>query len=289
MNKNLSSHILQIEEVKDFSEQIPSSAEEFDYQENIFAGIAQVNLPNFKGPLDVLCLLLRRGELDSKKVSPIEVSRQVHQIIPHLAGFDLLGAGTTIYYDALLLQIKSALLSKNLLPEISLVSENVEKPPTLKSDLLLGVDLLNRLFRKWYGMYPRGAASGDPFRPLAKVDPVTRKKLILFYLDLLKRPQTNVSTIQTDVVPITQRRNELLKKLPLHQKVSLQDLWKNEHILDKVLTFLTILDMSFQQIVILIQNESENDLWIKRVKTPITFESLDSSDTIEQLKLEITS
>ncbi|MCX7836115.1 MAG: hypothetical protein N2450_08635 [bacterium] len=289
MNSDSQGTKISIDELRSLDETQKMSDEEIELQENIFAGIVQVNLPVYKGPLDVLCLLLRRGEIDAKKISSVEVARQVNEIIPHLAGQDIFGAGQTLYYDALLLQVKSALLSQYHLPEIQLTPPETNEVDTSSSDLSLAVTFLFQTYQQWYGMFPRGSASGDLYRPLGKVDLSTRKKLLYCYWELLNRPQPTTTILKTDITPITLRRQELIRKLPLRQKVSLQSLWKNETTLEKVLTFLTLLDLSFQQVVLLSQMDDEKDLWIERIKTPITLAESNSGEGTDQLSLAISN
>lgn len=278
---------IRVSDTKDSPIDIMLEKEVQEPQENIFAGIVQIDLPAFKGPLDVLCLLLRRGEIDSKKISPIEVAKQVNEIIPQLAGHDLIGAGLSIYYDALLLHVKSALLGKFLIPEFSIVPDNDDTNSQTKEEFLPSVHLLTSKYKHWFGSYTRGLGAGDNYRPLLKIDTLTKQKLFYVYLELLKR-QTSFSTpLPTNVISITQRRKEVINKLPLREKVSIYTVWKGEPLIEKVLTFLTLLDLSIQQVIQFIQEDEEENLWIVRLKTPLTLEVPDDKLSSEQLSLAI--
>lgn len=247
----------------------PAAIEEPDSQESIFEGIVTIDLPAFKGPLDVLCFLLRRGEIDSRSISPLEVAQQVLSAIPLLAGRDIIGAGTSIYYDALMLEVKAALLGKIGLPEVKMVQPGEEAvEPGGEREYSEFAAFLARRYRSWIGTFPRGDAAGDYIRPLLPVTEKTRKALLQAYYELLNRPQQSVHMLASEEEPIARRREQLITRIPLHQPMTLQEVWEGESLLDKVLTFLTLLELATQQVVV-IEQRDDDSIWITRIKTPL--------------------
>ncbi len=252
-----------------------------DSQESIFEGMVNIDLPAYKGPLDVLCFLLRRGELNTKEIPPVEVVTQVNRTIPMLAGRDILGAGSSIYYDALLLEVKSALLGKIGLPEVQLVKP-VE--PELESETREYQDfskLLARRYRSWWGTFPRGLSAGDRSKPLTPVNEKTRRALFQIYLELLSRPRGETRVLTPGDEPISSRREQLIHRLPLHERKTLDEIWRGESLLDKVLTFLTLLEFASQQVVIIEQDETTGEIFLTRVKTPILPVEEESEESLE--------
>ncbi len=253
-------------------------------QESIFEGIVQVDLPAFKGPLDVLCFLLRRGELDTKEIPPIAVAEQVFKTMPTLAGRDILGAGTSIYYDALLLEVKSALLGKIGLPEVAMVKPPEPENWTDEREHNRFATMLARRYRSWWGTFPRGLGAGDRTKPLTPVNEKTRRALLQIYRELVMRPREQIRVLPKGDEPIANRREILIHRLPLHERKELRAIWRGESLIDKVLTFLTLLELVTQQIVLIEQDEETGAIYLTRVKTPI----LPTEEKTEELELPLS-
>ncbi len=69
-----------------------------------------VRLPQFEGPLDLLLHLIRKNEVDLRDIPVAQICRQYHEYLVLMQELDLEVAGEFLYVEALLVQIKSALV-----------------------------------------------------------------------------------------------------------------------------------------------------------------------------------
>jgi segregation and condensation protein A len=69
-----------------------------------------LRLPQFEGPMDLLLHLIRKNEVDIRNIPVAEICRQYHEYLLLMQELDLEVAGEFLYVEALLVQIKSALL-----------------------------------------------------------------------------------------------------------------------------------------------------------------------------------
>jgi segregation and condensation protein A len=220
----------------------------------------EVVLESFEGPLDLLLYLIRKQNIDILDIPVAEITRQYmgYVEIMRIANLDL--AAEYLVMAALLAEIKSRML----LPRQVTNKEDEEDPRAI---------LIRRL--QEYERYSQAATAVEDLPRLERdihraqvkydipkedvVDPnVTLQQLMLAYERIVARAESREGLlVSRDTLSIRERMTDILKILRTQKNVMFEQLFKPEEgRLGVVVTFISLLELFRDDLLIIVQNEA---------------------------------
>jgi segregation and condensation protein A len=227
----------------------------------------EVVLESFEGPLDLLLYLIRKQNIDILDIPVAEITRQYmgYVEIMRVANLDL--AAEYLVMAALLAEIKSRML----LPRQPTNDEDEEDPRAI---------LIRRL--QEYERYSQAATAIEDLPRLERdihkaqvkydipeedvVEPsVTLQQLMLAYERIVARSESREGLlVSRDTLSIRERMTDILKILGTHKSVTFEQLFKPEEgRLGVVVTFVSLLELFRDDLLIVVQNEAFAPIHIK--------------------------
>lgn len=227
----------------------------------------EVVLESFEGPLDLLLYLIRKQNIDILDIPVAEITRQYmgYVEIMRLANLDL--AAEYLVMAALLAEIKSRML----LPRQPVNDEDEEDPRAI---------LIRRL--QEYERYSQAATAVEDLPRLERdihkaqvrydipeedvVEPsVTLQQLLVAYERIVARSESREGLlVSRDTLSIRERMTDILKILGVHKNVTFEQLFKPEEgRLGVVVTFVSLLELFRDDLLIVVQNEAFAPIHIK--------------------------
>lgn len=227
----------------------------------------EVFLDTFEGPLDLLLYLIRKENLDILDIPIAEITRQYMEYVEIMKSVRLELAGEYLVMAALLAEIKSRMLLPR--PEPGLEDEDDPR-----------AQLIRRL--QEYERY-RGAAEQIDERPrvgreihLVTVEhqaaPVTRPQpnVTLFELldafrGVLQRADINKHhRVTREVLSVRERMSQILAKVNNENFAAFTSLFEvSEGRLGVVVTFIAVLELLKESLLVLVQNEPYAPIHVK--------------------------
>lgn len=191
----------------------------------------QARLKIFEGPLDILLLLVRRGEIDPREISAAEV---VEQFLAYLAQDqgDYLGeAAEFLALASLLLELKSQQLLPH--PEESLVEVECQQEERLIERLLAyeqyrrAAVVLEERARRWRECFPRMVSEPEPEGkpPLPAELPSVWDLFTAFQRILEEAEAARPANIVYDDTPIHVYMERILAKVGERGRASFRELF----------------------------------------------------------------
>lgn len=227
----------------------------------------EIILEAFEGPLDLLLYLIRRQNLDILDIPVAEITRQYVDYIQamHEMRFEL--AAEYLVMAAILAEIKSRML----LPRSAEVEALDDDP---RADLVRRLQEYERFRHAANDLdaLPRTdrdtslASAFVPDRGTVRLPPpVDLREMLLALHDVLKRAElfTQVA-IRRDALSVRQRMGELLTRLAdgsFHRFESLFE--PREGKLGVIVTFLSILELSKEQLLDIVQEAALAPIYVK--------------------------
>lgn len=229
----------------------------------------RVRLPNFEGPLDLLCFLIKKEELDIYDIPIALITRQYLDYINLMRELDLEVAGEFILMAATLIQIKV----KMLLPRAPEEEEEEEDP---RADLvrqlleyrrykevaesLVTIDeRQSRIFHRSYFEWQK------PFRTKEVVlKDMTMFDLLAAFKDVLDNaPKLSYHEIAPIGTTIEEQADRILKSLGGRDHILFRDLMASvgERIV-MVVTFIAILELIKRKRILVRQADIFGEIWI---------------------------
>ncbi|WP_127717906.1 ScpA family protein [Halobacteriovorax sp. HLS] len=241
----------------------------------------QVKTDNFDGPLGLLLMLVQKEEMSVKDLDLTKITSQYLGYLAEMRDLNFDIAGDYLYLAATLLLLKS----KNCITE--------EEQERLKDQLSDGeglnitssAELIRRLeelqhFQKM----------GEKLWSLDKRDehifvkpkinrkaivnsiltPMELEKLTMAMMDFLFRERRKYTVVKRDRLSIKEKLVFLRSHLEVGQKTTLQDLLDNdggENLDNKVITFISLLELARLQRLEVFQNESMGSIYVDVVKS----------------------
>ena len=220
----------------------------------------EVVLESFEGPLDLLLYLIRKQNIDILDIPVAEITRQYmgYVEIMRIANLDL--AAEYLVMAALLAEIKSRML----LPRQVTNKEDEEDPRAI---------LIRRL--QEYERYSQAATAVEDLPRLERdihraqvkydipkedvADPnVTLQQLMLAYERIVARAESREGLlVSRDTLSIRERMTDILKILRTQKNVMFEQLFKPEEgRLGVVVTFISLLELFRDDLLIIVQNEA---------------------------------
>ena len=225
----------------------------------------QVFLEAFSGPLDLLLYLIKRNNLDILDIPIAEITRQYMEYVEIMKELHLDLAAEYLVMAAMLAEIKSRML----LPRPTEVEEEADPRAELVRRLqeyeqfklaAQSLDALPRLERDYY------AASVEP--PVNKVatEPTVSLQEILFALkDVMQRAEMFTKhAIKREPLTVRERMAKLLEILNTETFTPFMELFDiTEGRSGVVVTFLAILELTRESLLVLVQSEPFAPIHVK--------------------------
>jgi segregation and condensation protein A len=229
-----------------------------------------VRLDNFEGPLDLLLHLIKQDEVEIWEISISRMTRQYLEYLQLMEALNIEIAGDFLVMAATLMRIKS----QGLLPRPPAAGD--EDEPTTEEELIQRL-LAYRLFKEVAESlrrqqedagprFPRGFVPRLPddfVYPLAEVDLFTLVAT-LAQIEARDIPAPPVHHVQLEDVRLEDQVALVLRRLEEQGgRVTFGSLFEPEpRRLELAVTFLALLELTRQQVVVLMQDQPFAELWI---------------------------
>jgi segregation and condensation protein A len=231
----------------------------------------RVRLPNFEGPLDLLCFLIKKEELDIYDIPIALITRQYLEYINLMRELDLEVAGEFILMAATLIQIKVRMLlprspeegEEEEDPRADLVRQLLEyrRYKEVAESLVTIEDRQSRIFHRSYFEWQK------PFRTKEIVlKDMTLFDLLAAFKDVLDNiPKVSYHEVQPIGVTIEEQAALILKSLEDRDIVLFRDLMNSvrERIV-VVVTFIAILELIKSKRITVRQADVFGEIWISK-------------------------
>ncbi|MCS7238431.1 MAG: segregation/condensation protein A [Thermoguttaceae bacterium] len=229
----------------------------------------QARLGIFEGPLDILLLLVRRGEIDPREISAAQV---VEQFLAYLAQDqrDFLGeAAEFLALVSLLLELKSQQLLPH--PEESLVEAECQQEERLVERLLAyeqyrrAAIALEERARRWRDCFPRMVSEPEPeaLSPFSTELPSVWDLFTAFQRVLEEAEAARPANIVYDDTPIQVYMERILAKVAERGRASFRELFAsgmNRATLVSML--LALLELVAEGKLVVEQRELFGEIWL---------------------------
>lgn len=227
----------------------------------------EVFLETFEGPLDLLLYLIRKQNLDILDIPVAEITRQYMGYIDLMQMMNLDLAAEYMVMAAMLAEIKSRML----LPRPESEVEDEEDPRALLVRRLqeyeryrqaaLDIENLPRVGRDVYLSNPVREHVKGP-----KIEPnVDMHDLLMAFAQVMKRVDEKKSfNISREVLSIRERMSMVLERVNNKEFIPFESLFdKKEGIMGMVVTFMAILELLKERLLIIVQNEQFAPIHVK--------------------------
>jgi segregation and condensation protein A len=241
----------------------------------------QVKTDNFDGPLGLLLLLVQKEEMSVKDLDLTKITSQYLGYIAEMRELNFDVAGDYLYLAATLLLLKS----KNCITEEEEgrlkdhLGDGEGLSITSQSELIRRLEelqLFQKMGEKLWGLPKQNE---DIFvKPKVNrkaivnsiLTPMDLEKLTLSMMDFLFREKRKYTVIKRDRLSIKEKLVFLKKFLSVGQKTTLQDLLNNdggENLDNKVITFISVLELARLQRLEIFQNEDLGSIYVDVVRS----------------------
>ena len=228
----------------------------------------EVVLDSFEGPLDLLLYLIRKQNLDILNIPVAAITKQYMSYVELMRAANLNLAAEYLVMAALLGEIKSRMLLPKPKSE-----EGEEEDPLAAlvrrlqeyerySDAANKLDNRPRLERD---IFAAEAKFEDVDQPEVKAQ-VSLQQLVNAYQGILRRAEANTHMlVSRDMLSMRERMTNILKRLQADDYLSFEDLFiQSEGRLGVVVTFIALLELFRDDMLVVVQNEPFAPIHIKR-------------------------
>ncbi len=233
-------------------------------------GDYHVRLDNFEGPLDLLLHLIKQDELEIWEISISRITRQYLEFLERMEALNIEIAGEFLVMAATLMRIKS----QGLLPRPPAPTD--EDAPTTEEELIQRL-LAYRLFKEVAESlrqrqegagprFPRGFVPELPddfVYPLAEIDLYSLVKA-LAEIETREPTETLQHHVHLEDVRLEEQVALVLRQLEEHAgRLTFGGLFGPEpRRIELAVTFLAVLELTRQQVIVLLQDQPFGELWI---------------------------
>lgn len=234
----------------------------------------KVKTENFDGPLGLLLLLIQKEEMDIRR---LDISRITGQYLDYLnemreLNFDV--AGEYLYMAATLLLLKSRTCIDEKDEAFSQLVEDETLKITSRSELVSRLQELQHFQKMGQVLWSLPKRGSEIFtRP--KIDrkvivnsiltPIDLEKLISSMLTLIQREKRKFTVVEMEKISIRDKLQYFTSLLKEGQTVSFDDLLESDeesNLADRIISFISILELARLKKVAIFQNEEEGDLYL---------------------------
>jgi segregation and condensation protein A len=225
-------------------------------------------LDTFEGPLDLLLYLIRKQKFDIIELPVLQVTRQYMEYVEVMTTVKLELAGEYLVMAAMLAEIKSRLL----LPKHDSVNDDEDDPRAelvrrLKQyeQIKAAAFELDNSVRLKRDFFVASADTSDNVQPIKNVPQVQLQELTMAFLGAIKRANAySHHHIAREVLSTRERMSMVLHKLNSHTYIALSELLSiNEGRAGIVVTFIAILELVKESLIVFEQGEPFGDLHVK--------------------------
>ncbi len=230
-----------------------------------------IQLERFEGPLGLLLFLIKKEEMDIFDINIHQITKQYLAYVKAMKQLDLELAGEFVSMAATLIHIKSRMLlpqydengeevevedpRKELVQKLLEYQKFQEVSAKLNERPLLGRETFKRGFKE-------DIEAAEEGEIIVEENPLF--SLIKAYRMSLKRMQKNVHRVATAMQSIASRILEIKDKIIVGQQVRFSEIVEKEkEEQQKLVTFLTLLELGKLGFVSLFQNETFGEIYIE--------------------------
>lgn len=232
----------------------------------------KIQLPNFEGPFDLLLYFIKRDELNIYDIPISRITEEFLEYIRVMQMLDLELAGEFLVMSSTLMQIKSQML---LPREVDEDGEPIEDPRTQLVQKLLEYKQIKEVtedlksaeeetkylyYRNVFDSEKKLGKDAQDVAPLGLFDLLTAMQKVLKN----KKQREAKHTINLNPYTVDEQSDYIRKQLRIKSSLSFISLIKGSDRGKIIVTFLSILDMSKAQEIILTQGEIFGDISIKK-------------------------
>ena len=228
----------------------------------------EVVLESFEGPLDLLLYLIRKQNLDILDIPVADITRQYMGYVDLMQGSNLDLAAEYLVMAALLAEIKSRMLLPK--PRSELADDEDPRAALVRrlqeyerfSQAANELDDRPRLERE---IFLATVPFVDPHPPKVQAH-VNLQQLVRAYQSVVERAEANLHMLVTrDMLSMRERMTNILKKLQTQDYVRFEELFSvAEGRQGVVVTFIALLELFRDDMLVIIQNEPFSAIHIKR-------------------------
>ncbi len=241
----------------------------------------QVKTDNFDGPLGLLLLLVQKEEMSVKDLDLTKITSQYLGYIAEMRELNFDIAGDYLFLAATLLLLKS----KNCITEEEQerlkdqIGDGEGLNITSQSELIRRLEELQHFQKMGEKLWGLPKQNEDIFvKPKVNrkaivnsiLTPMELDKLTLSMMDFLFREKRKYTVVKRDRLSIKEKLVFLKKFLSVGQKTTLTDLLENdggENLDNKVITFISLLELARLQRLEVFQNEDLGSVYVDVVRS----------------------
>ncbi len=228
----------------------------------------EVILEVFEGPLDLLLYLIRRQKVDIVNLPVLQITKQYMEYVDVMKALRLELAAEYLLMAAILAEIKSRLL----LPRQAATDEEEADP---RAELIrrlqeyeaikLATQELDSLPRQERDLFVAQAQPDETVSPVKILPEVELQELVLSFQAAMKRSQAfEHHHIEKEALSTRERMGMILERLHCSHFVGFDELClQREGRPGVVVTFLAVLELVKENLVVLVQGEPYANLHLK--------------------------
>jgi segregation and condensation protein A len=241
----------------------------------------QVKTDNFDGPLGLLLLLVQKEEMSVKDLDLTKITSQYLGYLSEMRDLNFDVAGDYLYLAATLLLLKS----KNCVTEEEQerlkdqLSDGEGLNITTSAELIRRLEELQHFQKMGEKLWALEKRDEDIFvKPKVNrkaivnsiLTPMDLEKLTMAMMDFMFRERRKYTVVKRDRLSIKEKLVFLRSHLEKGQKTTLGDLLENdggENVDNKVITFISLLELARLQRLEVFQNEAMGSIYVDVVKS----------------------
>jgi len=237
----------------------------------------EILLESFTGPLDLLLYLIRREDIDIMDIPMVHITQQYMQYIELMEGSRMELAVDYLVMAAMLAEIKSRLL----LPVVVVNDDGEEIDPRMELVKRLQVYEQFKQAAVWFDQRPRRDRDVFPIQvrqpdaPVMMVWPEATLEQVIDGMRRVLERQGHVvqHQIQREPLSVRDRMVHVLQRLQDEGALEFTTLYQDcEGRMGLVVSFLAILELAKQALLVLIQTESFMPIYIQTKQHEMTSE-----------------
>ena len=257
----------------------------------------QVKTEHFDGPLGLLLLLVQKEEMDATKLDLTKITQQYLAYLRQMRELNFDIAGDYLFMAAILLLLKS----KKALDEDEMARLREQTEAEMEFSIASEMELIRRLeelqhFQKLgRGLWQLPRRDSQIFvRPKVRrkilvdsiLTPVELQKLTQSMMDLMSKQEKSYTVVERDRFSIREKLRSLKDQLAGNAQHDFNDLLeltkgKDTETGNKVITFLSLLELARLGWVGLFQNEARKTIYIRVLRPLEHFDIDQTSDFFE--------
>ena len=252
-----------------------------------------VKLDRFDGPLALLLHLIQKDEMRIQELELTTITQQYLDYLQKMQDLNFDVAGEYLYMAATLLYLKSQTVADESENDIALnvAAEELGIEITSKGDLIKRLEELERFQRLGQRLWALDKKGHEIFvKP--KVDrkviensiltPIDLQQLTESMMDLIRREKRKYTVIKRDRLSIKEKLIRLKSMLKVGETAIFDTLLNPEEtgIVDKVITFISLLELARLKKLQIYQNEDRGTIYIE-VKEDLDNFDVNTADGFE--------